>query len=225
VLRAIVFDFDGVIANSEPLHLRCYQDVLADVGFTLSARDYYARYLGFDDEGAFKAMAVDRGLSWSDAEISRLITAKMARMEALERDVSVLFPGASDAIRRAAAAAPLAIASGALGVEIRRVLDRDDLARYFVAIVSADDTPIGKPAPDPYLLAVARLGEAIGPVAPSQCVAIEDSHWGLQSARAAGLRTVAVAHTYDEAQLIDADLVIGSIDRLDLEALSQLCAA
>jgi beta-phosphoglucomutase-like phosphatase (HAD superfamily) len=75
------------------------------------------------------------------------------------------------------------------------------------------------------LLAVARLGEAIGPVAPSQCVAIEDSHWGLQSARAAGLRTVAVAHTYDEAQLIDADLVIGSIDRLDLEALSQLCAA
>src|SRR5262245_16158043 len=144
MLSAIVFDFDGVIADSEPLHLRSYQDVLAGSGLTLTRRDYYARYLGLDDEGAFKAVAADHGRSWSDSEIERLIAAKMQRMEVLERDVSVLFPGARDAIRRAAAAAPLAIASGALGVEIRRVLDREALAQYFTAIVSADDTTISK---------------------------------------------------------------------------------
>ena len=93
-----------------------------------------------------------------------------------------------------------------------------------VTVVSADDTTVSKPAPDPYLLAVARLAESIGPLAPSDCVAIEDSRWGLQSARAAGLHTVAVAHTYDESELMEADMVIGAIDRLDVGALTKLCS-
>jgi len=224
VLRAIVFDFDGVIANSEPLHLRAYREVLDDVGVTLTDRDYYERYLGFDDERAFKAIGADRGRTWTPAELERLIAAKMKRMESLERDVSVLFPGAADAVRRAAAAVPLAIASGALGIEIRRVLDREGLTSCFATIVSADDTTASKPAPDPYLLAVARLSESIGAIAPADCVALEDSRWGLQSARTAGLRTVAVAQTYDESDLIEADLVIASIDRLDIDALTRLCS-
>jgi beta-phosphoglucomutase len=224
MLRAIVFDFDGVIANSEPLHLRSYQEVLSDLGITLTERDYYSRYLGFDDRGAFTAIAADRGRSLSAAELDRLIVAKNERIEALEREMSLLFPGAADAITRAAAAVPIAIASGALGREILKVLDREDLRRYFTVIVSANDTPVSKPAPDPYLLAVARLAESIGPLEPSDCVAIEDSRWGLQSARAAGLRTVAVAQTYDESELIDADLIIGSIHLLDVSALTKLCS-
>lgn len=223
-LRAIVFDFDGVIANSEPLHLRAYQEVLAREHLALTADDYYSRYLGYDDAGAFAAIATDRGRRWNADAIARLVAEKARRLEALERDTSVLFPGAADAMRRAAAVAPIAIASGALGPEIRRVLEREQLLPLVSVIVSAEDTPISKPAPEPYALAVARLAERIdGGCAPRNCVAIEDSIWGLESAAGAGLRTVAVAQTYDRAALGSADLVIDRIADLDLHAIAQLC--
>jgi beta-phosphoglucomutase len=223
-LRAIVFDFDGVIANSEPLHLRAYQDVLASEGLVLDEADYYARYLGYDDVRAFKAFGADRGRVWTSTELERLIVRKARRLEVLERDTSILFPGAADAIRRSSQAFPIAIASGALGAEIRRVLDREQLAGCFTAIVAAEDTALSKPAPDPYLRAVALLAAAVGSdLAADECVALEDSHWGLRSARAAGLHAVGVAQTYDKSRLVDAELVIDTIKDLNLHDLAGLC--
>jgi len=221
-LRAIVFDFDGVIANSEPLHFRGYRDVLADEGVALSEADYYARYLGFDDVGAFQAIGAQHGAAWTGPQIMDLVARKAVRLEALERDVSVLFPGAADAIRRASALMPIAIASGARGEEIRRVLAREQLISCFTAIVAAEDTLVSKPAPDPYLRALALLASSFGdPLLASECVAIEDSHWGLESARAAGLRTVAVTNTYPSDEL-RADLTIASLEAMDLDRLAQL---
>jgi beta-phosphoglucomutase len=225
VLRAIVFDFDGVIANSEPLHYRAYRDVLEPLSIAFPEKEYYDRYLGYDDIGVFKALAADRGLSWTTDRIAGLVSSKADTIERLEQNASILFPGAEAAIRRAAARVPLAIASGALGIEIRRVLDREGLTSSFKAIVAAEDTPVSKPAADPYRRALALLADAVGsPFQPADCVAVEDSPWGLQSARAAGLRTVAVAHTYARATL-EADLVISSLDDLDIAALERLCAA
>jgi beta-phosphoglucomutase-like phosphatase (HAD superfamily) len=218
-VRAFVFDFDGVIANSEPLHFRAYRDVLAARHVTLSEADYYTRYLGYDDRGAFEAVASDRGLAWDAAVIARLIDEKAGRLTALEEAGDILFPGAADAITAAAATFPIAIASGALGHEIRRVLDRANLSRHFVAIVAAEDTPHSKPAPDPYLRAVALLRRAAGPLDPFECVAVEDSRWGLESARAAGLRTIGVAHTYDADALRPADLIIPSMLAFDVLAI------
>jgi len=224
-LRAIVFDFDGVIANSEPLHLRAFQEVLAGEAVTLTERDYYARYLGHDDAGVFQVIGAERQRQWDATHVATLVARKAVHLEALERDVSILFPGAADIIRLAAAAVPIAIASGALGVEIRRVLDRDDLTRWFTVIVSAEDTAVSKPAPDPYLRAVARLSAALRePVAARDCVAVEDSIWGLESAFAAGLRTVGVAQTYPTEALATADLVIPSLRDLALDAIGRLCA-
>jgi len=224
-LRAIVFDFDGVIANSEPLHFRAFRDVLADVGVRLTETDYYGRYLGFDDVGSFQAIAHDHRRHWTKDDIGALIVRKAERLEALERDTSVLFPGAAETIRRIAAAVPLAIASGALGAEIRRVLDRERLTPCFHAIISAEDTAASKPAPDPYLRAVALLEFAVhAPVSPEDCAAVEDSHWGLESARAAGLKTVAVAQTYPRSALT-ADLVVDSIGSIELELLKRLWTA
>ncbi len=223
-LRAIVFDFDGVIADSEPLHFRGYRDVLAEEGVALTEADYYARYLGFDDVGAFEAIGGHHGARWSGAQIADLVARKAVRIEALERDVSVLFPGAADAIRRAAAAMPVAIASGARGEEIRRVLAREHLLACFTAIVAAEDTAVSKPAPDPYLRALAQLAPAFPDrLHAAECVAIEDSRWGLESARAAGLRTVAVTNTYRADELI-ADLTISSLQAMDLDLLARLCA-
>jgi len=224
VLRAIVFDFDGVIANSEPLHFLAYRDVLVEEGVTLTEADYYARYLGFDDVGAFEAIGASQGPVWDRAQIDGLVARKAMRLAELERDASVLFPGAAEAIRRAAAAMPIAIASGARGEEIRRVLIREKLIGCFTAIVAAEDTPVSKPAPDPYLRALALLAPSFNaPLRAADCIAIEDSHWGLESARAAGLRTVAVTNTYPADEL-SADLTIASLDALDLGLVARLCS-
>ena len=221
-LRAIVFDFDGVIANSEPLHLRSFQHVLAAERVTLTEREYYDRYLGYDDVGVFRLIAAEHGLAWNDRHIADLVAKKALTMEALERDVSVLFPGAAEALRRAAGAVPIAIASGAIGPEIRRVLTREQLTHLFTAIVAAEDTAQSKPAPDPYVRAVALLRDAAGgDLDARDCVAVEDSRWGIESARAAGLKTVAVAQTY-ESDSLRADLVIPSIAALDLHLFAKL---
>ena len=222
-LRAIVFDFDGVIANSEPLHFQGFRDVVAEAGVTLTEADYYTHYLGYDDVDAFQAIGASAGSAWTRAEIGAMVARKAVRLEALEHNVSILFPGAADAIRRAAAAMPIAIASGARGDEIRRTLRRENLTACFTAIVAAEDTPAGKPAPDPYVRALALLAPSLGHrVRPSDCVAIEDSRWGLESARAAGLHTVAVTSTYG-ADALTADLIIPSLQALDLDRIASLC--
>jgi HAD superfamily hydrolase (TIGR01509 family) len=199
--------------------------VLAEEGVALSEDDYYQRYLGYDDVGVFRAVSQERGIDWTDERVAALVDRKAVYLERLERDGSILFPGADQAIRRLAAALPLAIASGALRLEIQRILTRAGLEQCFGAIVAAEDTPASKPAPDPYLCAVERLSAASGMrLVPADCVAVEDSHWGLESARAAGLRTVAVTHTYPASVLGAADLLIDHLDHLTIAGLRGLDA-
>src|SRR5688572_21781983 len=113
-LQAVIFDFDGVIADSEPLHLMAVQQALAEDGIDLSASDYYSRYLGYDDVGMFQTLARDRGLTVTDGQVTTLLARKGVKLQAMLHAGSVLFPGAADFIRQAAAAVPIAIASGAL---------------------------------------------------------------------------------------------------------------
>lgn len=209
MIRAIVFDFDGVIANSEPLHLRAYQEVFEPLGVTLTRERYYRDLLGFDDEGVFRKVAQDEGWPIDEARIAALIEEKARVMDDAIARADVLYPGAVECIERLAAAFPLGIASGALRHEIETILARRRLDRHFRFIVSAEDTARGKPAPDPY----ARAAE-LHDVGPEECVAIEDSHWGIESARAAGLKCIAVTHTYPASQLHLADHVVTSLDEL-----------
>jgi beta-phosphoglucomutase len=223
-LRAVVFDFDGVIANSEPLHFRALRDVLAFTGVSLSERDYYARYLGFDDAGALHAIGADSG-AFGPEQVASLVSRKAVRFEELEADAGMLFPGAAAAIRRVAASVPIGIASGARRDEILRVLEAAGLTDLFAAIVAAEDVSRSKPDPAPYLLAVRLLAAVAGDsLQPGDCVAIEDSRWGLESARQAGLRTIAVTHTYTLAELGAADLVLDSLEALDVASLSRQLA-
>jgi beta-phosphoglucomutase len=225
MIRAVVFDFDGVIANSEPLHFRAYRDVLAERGVALSESAYYEHYLGYDDVGAFRAIGADAGAPFADADIADLVARKAVRLEALEKDGAVLFPGAREAIARVAAVWPVAIASGALKAEILRVLEHESLRGHFPVVVSAEDTPASKPDPAPYLLAVERLSGTLPGLTPSECVAIEDSRWGLLSARQAGLRTVGITHTYPATELADAaDVTIDHLDRFTPSLLTTLAS-
>ncbi|HVB38842.1 MAG TPA: HAD family phosphatase [Vicinamibacterales bacterium] len=222
-LQAVVFDFDGVIADTEPLHLRAYQDILAEAGITLTEMDYYARYLGYDDAGAFRAIARDSGRALDEAALRDFIARKSRRFEELEAAGAVLFPGAVACVRRCAAHWPLAVASGALRREIELVLEHAGLRDCFQLVVSAEDTPKSKPAPDPYRLALEKLRDATGAdIAASRTVAIEDSRWGIQSARGAGLRCVAVTHSYGADALGEADAIVPNLDALTIDRLQDL---
>ena len=216
-ITGVVFDFDGVLADSEPIHFRIYQELLAPSGVTLTKEDYCARYLGFDDEGAFAQMATDFGLMLGDEEIELLIVEKARRFEAIVSGTNVLYPSAVPCVRRLAARWPVGIASGALRADIDLMLRGAGLDQTFRFIVAAGDVDASKPAPDPYLMA-AELHRV-----PTQaCAAIENSKWRLQSAKTAGMRTIAVTHTYPHTALTDADRVVDSLDEITLSLIDAL---
>ena len=222
-LQAVFFDFDGVIADSEPLHLRAYQAVLQADGIDLNKTEYYGRYLGYDDVELFQALAKDRHISLSDEKIEEWVAAKSCIVEEMLSSHAVLFPGAASCVKMFAAAVPLAIASGALEPEVEIVLEHAGLRDAFAAIASASDGVRGKPAPDLYLLAIAKLRDRLPePVDPAACIAIEDSHWGLEAAHRAGLRCVAVTHTYPASALEKADLIVDALSELTLPKVEAL---
>ena len=224
-LQAIVFDFDGVIADSEPLHLKAFQQALAEQGISLDRAEYFSRYLGYDDVGMFQALASDRGLAMSDRHINALVALKGAKLQAMLNGGEVLFPGAVEFIRSAAAAVPIAIASGALRHEIVEIIEGTGIGGLFTTIVASGDTPESKPSPAPYVLAFEQLRAAAGgQLDAGRCVAIEDSVWGLESARGAGLRCVGVTSSYGAGQLAGAELVVDGLNALTIEALDNLCA-
>jgi beta-phosphoglucomutase len=216
-IRAVVFDFDGVLADSEPLHLRAYQDVLEDLGITLDRNEYYDRFLGFDDVGAFAAIGEACGQSWTERQITALVERKAGVFDEMLASVDVLYPGAAECVERLATTFPLGIASGALRHEIVAILRRAGLERHFRFIVASGDTVASKPSPDPYRKAAELLG-----LPPGECVGIEDSRWGIESAKAAGLRCVGITTTYPASELIGADAVIATLDEFTSNMIEAL---
>lgn len=218
-IAAIVFDFDGVIADTERLHLGAFQDAFAEHQWTLDAADYYDRYVGYDDRGLIVAYAADRRIPFSDDQVNALIAKKMALFSRHLSSGEVLFPGAKTAIQELAARFPVAIASGALHHEIAAILDGAGLLHLFPVIVAADDVATSKPSPEPYLTAAQKLG-----VDPANTVAIEDTVTGLQAAQAAGMRTIAVTTTAPAAQLTMADHVVAGLHEVSSDLLARLWA-
>ena len=206
MIKAIVFDFDGVLADSEPLHLRSYQQVLSTLGVTLTRDEYYADYLGYDDQGVFTNLAAAHGFALDPRRLELLIAEKGRVYDAIVASGDVLYPGAAACVAQLAAGFPLGIASGALRREIEAILRGASIDHHFRFIVASGDTPQSKPAPDPYRRAAELHGHA-----PQECLAIEDSRWGIESARAAGLRCIAVTHTYPADQLSMADRIVESL--------------
>jgi beta-phosphoglucomutase len=206
MIRAVVFDFDGVLADTEPLHLAAYQEIFSDLGVELSPEEYYEHYVGYDDEGMFRRMASIRGWQLSDEQIRALIVQKSSVFDQVIGRTDVLYPGARECVEQLASAYPLGIASGALKHEIEMILQRGRLHQHFAFIVASGDTPESKPSPDPYLRAAVLHG-----LPAAQCVAIEDSRWGIEAAKAAGMACVAITNTYDASHLSAADRVIQSL--------------
>lgn len=217
MISAVVFDFDGVLVDSEPLHLRAYQEVLEPRGISLPREEYYADYLGYDDPGVFRALSAAREWPIDDRELENLIREKTEIYEGLLAAGAHLYPGVKDCVNALSVTYPLGIASGAARHEIEATLAAQGLDRFFRFVVASGDTPASKPAPDPYR----RAAELHG-VAPSSCLAIEDSRWGIESAKAAGLWCIGVTNTYAVSELMDADAIIGSLAELTPELIARL---
>ncbi|MBE3098874.1 MAG: HAD family phosphatase [Planctomycetes bacterium] len=223
-VQAIVLDFDGVIANTEPLHFAACRELLAPFGVTLTEEEYVDRYIGVADRTALTNAGRAHGLEIDGALLDDLLTHKAEMLRDVLSRTRPMYPGVAELLRRWAADVPLAIASGARRGEIELVLGVAGVAGAIRAIVSADDGLRSKPAPDPYLKALALLEPHLGKLDPARTVAIEDSRHGIQSARAAGMRTVAVTTSFPRSALGDADLVVDALPDLTVEMLDALCA-
>lgn len=208
-ITTVVFDFDGVLADTERLHMTAFQDVFAARGWTLTEGAYFDRYLGCDDLGLVTAFADDNGLALDADEVEALAGRKAEVFAGYLAHGDVLFPGAAACVARLAGRYRLGIASGALHEEIVTILGAAGLLQAFPVIVAADHVTACKPAPEPYLTAAKLLG-----VSPATCLAVEDSPPGLQAAKAAGMRTVGLTTTSPRHLLVDADRIITSLDDL-----------
>jgi beta-phosphoglucomutase len=229
MLKAVIFDFDGVICDSEPLHCGAFIQVLKSrFGIDLTKDQYYAKYLGYTDVECVEAVAQDFGLTIDDDEFKQLLDEKTAVFEGLARSDSSIIDGVSDFIEMLEnAQVPMAICSGALRSDIDLMLKDASFADSFEVIVTADDFSKGKPDPEGFVMTVERLNEILeNAILPGECVVIEDSIWGLQAAKAAGTKTIAVTNTYGGEKLAEySSKVVVNLRELTALELNQLCEA
>lgn len=223
---ATLFDYNGVLADDELVHLEAFRDTVRPLGIEISEADYLERYLGFDDKGAFEALLVESGRSASTSDVLALVEAKRPHYMDRARRGLVTFPGAAEAVRRRSAHGPVVVVSGALREEIELGLAQLGVRDLVVHIVSAEDTRRSKPDPEGYLMARQYLLENGIPDA-AHALVIEDSLDGISAAKAAGLPCVAVAQSYSRERLSSsgADLVVDVIADVDDETLDRLYAS
>ena len=205
MLRAMLFDFDGVIVLSEPLHYAAYVEVFAARGITLTERDYYERYLSYTDREVIDRVVEDSGRHDLLSEKDTIFRDKAAAMARRIDEGIPLCPGVETFVATANSGRVLAVVSAAIRPEIETVLERVKLRRCFAEIVSADDVRSGKPDPEGYLLGLERLRSHAPELDARDCLAIEDSPKGILAAHRAGLRVLALPHTRPRAELHEAD--------------------
>ncbi len=210
-LKALIFDFDGIIANTEPLHFAGLRQTLIEIGIDLTEDEYYADYLGYDDRGCFIAALTANRRPLDPDTIARLMKRKAGAYLESVKHHQVIFPGIPEFVREAASAYPLAIASGALRHEIEYILEDAGLRKEFLHITSAEDVTRGKPDPQPFLHALNALQQRDTGLTASACLVIEDSLPGIRSAKSAGMKVLAVTNTHTVQDLHEAHAITHSL--------------
>ena len=222
-LKAVIFDFDGVITDSEILHLRAFNYVLKQYGLKISKKEYYKNFLGFSDIDLFNLLNRKGIIQTNPHTIQELIKQKNQHFEELSQKEGKLIEGVKSFITMLSEAGiPIAIYSGALLPEIELVLEDASLKDRFHTIISSEMVTKGKPDPEGFLLALNELNR-IQKILPGECIVIEDSHWGLQAADDAGMHTIAVTNSYPAEQLQAAERVVSRLDKLTVSDLEKLC--
>jgi beta-phosphoglucomutase len=236
VLRAIIFDFDGIIVDSEPLIMRLTQRMAALEGWTVSEEDYYTHYLALDDRGVIEYLYRSHGCPIDHARRDELVGWKFRLYAEAIREGLPPLAGAIEFVNKVAARFPLAIASGSLRSEVEHLLRKLGLREKFAVITTADDCDRSKPDPEIFFMALARLqqmpafnsgtngemGKRERPSAPlraAECLVIEDAPAGVRAAQAAGMKCLALAHSRPAEALQHADWVCREFADVDLESI------
>ena len=225
MLKAIIFDFDGVIADTEPLHLKSFQLTLEENGIELTEEEYAREYLAYDDKTFFKELFKNRNFDHDEDVISEFIERKSHHFNNVLRGNILILEGVPDFISTVSGKYPLSIGSGALRSEIVEILEYADLRRHFEIIVSADDVVTCKPDPEVYLKVLAQLNEIDSVednISANQCLVIEDSVSGIEAAHSAGMKCLAVTNSYNAEKLSQADLITDSLKSISLKQIEDM---
>jgi HAD superfamily hydrolase (TIGR01509 family) len=229
MLRLVIFDFDGVIVNSEPMHYAKFREVLLEWGEDMAWEEYSGKYLALNDNDCFEAVMLDRG--WRrpgekpakagailSGEVLRKMCARKEELYAAGIAAGLpAVPGTIGFIRRAAGHHALAVASGSLHSEVLAMLAPLGIKDLFSAIVGADDVTRGKPDPEPFLKAMEAAGAALGTrFVTGECAVIEDSIVGVESAKNAGMKCIALTTSYPREKHERADLVVDTLDVIEV---------
>ncbi|TAK28886.1 MAG: HAD family phosphatase [Chloroflexota bacterium] len=212
--RAVLWDLDGVIVDTAPLHLWSWQKAFGEIGVPFSESDFKR---GFGQ----RTSEIIRQVLGPNVD-QRQLDALTERKEAYFRSVAAAgvdaLPGARDLVMALRAAGwAQSIASSAPLENVDLLLNALSIRNYMEAVVAARDVSVGKPAPDVFLVAAARVG-----VEPARCVVIEDAIAGVEAAKAAGMKCVAVTNTHSADHLARADLVVDSLEQLAAEDFARL---
>lgn len=225
MLRAVLFDFNGVLLDDEPLHAELLLTLAREAGIEVTLERYATRYVGLNDRNAVAAIWGDAGRPLPSDAIRRLVEEKARRYEVavLARD---FFPGARELVREAARRVPIGIVSGALRAEVTGGLKRAGLFDRFTALVTAEDVGRGKPDPEGYARGLADVNRDLvrlkkEPLGPRNVLVIEDTEHGVAAAKAAGMKVVAVGHTLPRHRLDAADAFVPRLLDLELDVLAR----
>jgi HAD superfamily hydrolase (TIGR01509 family) len=217
MIKAIFFDFNGVIIDDELLQMKAYQEVMREHGIALT-KEWYFSALGMDDVTFVRSMFERSNTPLTDEVLRQVQIKKTDLHRKMIEDELPLFPGVVTFLKAAAREFSLGLVSMASTDEISYVLERANLRQLFSVFVMAGDVPVCKPAPDCYRSGLQKLNEKrrsdrLLPVLANECVAIEDSPPGIESARGAGMRTLGVLNTVSESELraAGADVVTPSL--------------
>jgi len=225
MLRAVIFDFDGVITDSETLHFRALNKALAQFNIEITTEDYYKDYLGLNDLECFQLISERNRLKLDSNQIKALAKKKNQIFEKLAKTETKIISGVQEFLHTLRESKIImAICSGALLSEIKLILGYGGLQSFFEVIVSSDQVKKGKPHPEGLLLTLERLNKKEQhPISAGQCIVIEDSRWGLEAARAAGMHTIAVTNSYTAEQLSMAEKIVTNLNELTINDLIKLC--
>ena len=201
MLKAILFDFNGVIVNDEPLHEKLLSQILLEENLRPKPEEFWEVCVGRSDRACITELFSRRGRILTEQQLTALIARKSEyyRRQLEELDKLPSYPGIEDLIFQARSAQlKLGVVSGAVLSEIELVLERLNLRQHFVAIVAGDQIPTSKPDPVGYLQAVESLNQQFPDLRlkPQECLAIEDTFPGIEAAKRAGMKVVGVANTY-----------------------------
>jgi len=220
LIRAILFDLDGTLADTEPLHFEAFREVFDSENIEVTRDEYFSRLIGYNDRDCFTVVLREHRKPADAARISALMDRKAALYQAMIAGRDVLYPGADDFVRKCGERFPLMIVTGTLRAEAEMILGRAKLRGLFADVIAAEDVERGKPEPDGLLAALGRLGFILRPrpsIRAEECLVIEDTGAGIEAAHRAGMKVLAVCYTMFASELAGAEIVTPSFLQTDLD--------